>query len=178
LLNSDSKNKKLIRKVSKTFSLQNLRYVYQSIVKFKRHLPISNNRKKFIIQNFVEGLKGDYRVIAYGDKYYVLYRENRDDDFRASGSMKFHLDTVLPDGLLNYASSVFKNMNVPYIALDIAVKDGLFYLFEFQALSFGQYTFEKSNGYYTLKENNWEFIKETPDLELEFSRSILKFINK
>lgn len=178
LLNNNIKDINFIRKVSKTFSIQNFKYLYWSVVKFKKHLPISNYRKKFIIQNFISNINGDYRVIVYGDKYYALYRENRDDDFRASGSMKFNLEAVLPKGLLDYASNVYKNINVPYIALDVAVNNGIFYLFEFQALSFGQYTFEKSQGYYSLKDDMWVFINERPDLELEFTRSIFNFINK
>jgi hypothetical protein len=64
------------------------------------------------------------------------------------------------------------------IALDIAEKDGEFFLFEFQVISFGQYTFEKSIGYYSKDGADWKFFKEVPDLELEFVNSVNTYINK
>jgi glutathione synthase/RimK-type ligase-like ATP-grasp enzyme len=165
-----------VKKLSKTFSFQNLRYLYRSVRKFKKHLFISNYRKKFILQEYIPNLSGDYRVIVYGNKYYVLYRKNRINDFRASGSMRFYFGTSLPDGLLNFSKEVFQSFHVPFIALDIGEKNGAFYLFEFQAVSFGQYTFEKSSGYYFKQGESWVFKKEKPDLESEFVTSIVKYL--
>lgn len=152
LLDSYNKKIKLPKIISRTFSLQNLRYFIERLKTGNKPLRISNHRSKFVLQQYVDGLQGDYRVIAYGEKFYVLYRGNRTDDFRASGSMKFNYDIKLPTGLLDYAKKVFESFNVPYIALDIGIKNGEFFLFEFQFLSFGQYTLEKSHFYYRLKD--------------------------
>jgi len=46
----------------------------------------SLHRRKFVVQNFIGGLTHDYKVLAYGKKYYVVRRDNRPGDFRASGS--------------------------------------------------------------------------------------------
>ena len=141
----DVKNKiRLPRYVSKTFSFQNLKYFIEKIKTGNTPLRISNNRNKFIIQPYIGGLSGDYRVVVYGNKFYVLYRENRDNDFRASGSMKFNYNVKHPEGLLDYSKRIFDSFDTPYIALDIGIRDKIFYLFEFQFISFGQYTLEKS----------------------------------
>ena len=92
--------------------------------------------------------------------------------------MNFNYNITPPNGILDFARKVFESFNVPYIALDIGVKDGMFYLFEFQFLSFGQYTLEKSNFYYCLNKGNWSKVFESPDLEREIATSVVSFINK
>jgi len=159
-----------------TFSLQNLRYFFEQLKTGKKPLQISNHRNKFVLQRYIDGLQGDYRIVVYGEKFYVLYRGNRTDDFRASGSMKFNYDIKLPEGLLDYAKKVFESFHVPYIALDIGIKDKEFFLFEFQFLSFGQYTLEKSSFYYRFSDRKWQKEYEKPDLEREIAESVSKFI--
>jgi len=179
LLN-DLRNKvRLPKIVSRTFSTKNIQYFIEWVKTGRKPLFISNNRRKFILQPYISGLKGDYRIIVYGQKYYVLYRANRVNDFRASGSMRFNSEIDPPSGILNYAKEVFEGFDTPYIALDIGVKDKTFYLFEFQFLSFGQYTLEKSQFYYQLgKEGKWEREYEIPDLEKEIATSVSTYIKK
>ena len=176
LLDSQDKKIKLPKKISKTFSLQNFRYLIEKIKTGNKPLLISNHRNKFILQSYIDGLQGDYRVIVYGKKFYVLYRKNRSNDFRASGSMKFDYDIDLPQGLLDYSKQVFESFDTPYMALDIGIKENDFFLFEFQFLSFGQYTLEKSSFYYHLKDRIWEKEFEKPDLEREIATSVSQFI--
>lgn len=164
---------------SRTLSTQNIRYFIEWIKTGKKPLVISNNRHKFVLQQYVSGLKGDYRIVIYGNKYYVLYRENRPNDFRASGSMRFHDEIELPTGILDYSRKIFENFEVPYIALDIGFDDKNFYLFEFQFISFGQYTLEKSKFFYQAdNEGKWNKVYETPDLEREISSSVAAYIKK
>ncbi|MFA5000749.1 MAG: hypothetical protein WC531_00770 [Candidatus Paceibacterota bacterium] len=169
---------KIAKVASRTFSLKNLQYFIEWIKTWKKPLLISNYRQKFILQPYIQGLSGDYRVVVYNNKYYVLYRANRSNDFRASGSMKFKSDINLPPGLLDYAKRVFDNFDAPYMALDIGVKDNSFFLFEFQFLSFGQYTLEKSKFYYQLRSGNWDKINEVPDLEREIAGSVVAHIKR
>lgn len=178
LLDNTNKKLRLPRFISKTFSLKNFHYFFETIKTGKKTRKISNHRKKFILQSYVEGLQGDYRVVIYGDKYYVLFRKNRVNDFRASGSMNFEYDIRLPDGLLDYAKEVFDGFDAPYVALDIGVRDNTFYLFEFQFLSFGQYTLENSKFYYHFHNNEWQRKFENPDLEREIAVSICQFIKR
>lgn len=108
--------------ISRTFTFQGLRWAISKFLFNKPYIPQSNNRKKFIVQNFIEGLDGDYRVIIYGEKYYRLYRKNRENDFRASGSGDIYFDIELPKGLLDYSRILYKKFNTPYVSLDIGHK--------------------------------------------------------
>jgi len=169
---------KFPERVSRTFSLKNWSYLLEEIKTGKKLLKISNHRKKFILQPFIEDIKGDYRIVVYNDKYYVLYRENRRNDFRASGSMLFNYDVVIPDGLLDYAKKVFSGFNAPFMALDVGVKGNDFFLFEFQFLSFGQYTIEKSSFFYSLENGGWKKVFEKPNLEREIAASVVAFMDR
>lgn len=162
--------------VSRTFTLHNLKWAISKFFTGKPYVRQSNNRSKFIVQNFIDGLKGDYRVMIYGDKYYVLYRENRDNDFRASGSGKISFDIDIPDGLLEFSKEIYKKFDTPYISLDIGHKDGEFYLFEFQFMCLGQYVIEKSKWFYENRGSVWKRVYEDPDLEREVSNSIVNYL--
>ena len=74
----------------------------------------SMHRAKFVAQELLPGLKGDYKVLVYGEKFYVLHRESRKKGFGASGSGRFRFHDVLPAGLLDYAESVFLGFRVPF----------------------------------------------------------------
>ena len=176
LLQTTSEKRKLPEKISRSFSFQNLSYLFKKIWTKKPYIPISNHRKKFIIQPYIKDIPGDYRVIIYDKKYYVLYRENRPNDFRASGSGRFYFDIALPDGLLEYASRIFESFSVPFIALDIGTKNGQFFLFEFQFLSFGQYTVEKSRHYFLKTNTGWEKVLATSVVEEVFAYAVSSFI--
>lgn len=178
LLVSDNDKRKYPYDISKTFTFDNLKLFLSKIKTGKPFTPMSNNRRKFVVQNFIDGLEGDFRVIVYGEKYYVVFRGNRDNDFRASGSGKLNFEVKLPEGLLNYAKRVYTQFDTPFISLDIGHKNGTFYLFEFQCLCLGQYTFEKSKFYYTQINDEWERVAETSDLEREIATTVLSHIKK
>lgn len=179
LLNTPLKKIKNPYKISRSFTFDNFKLLLSKIKTGKPFTPMSNNRLKFIIQNFIPGLKGDYRILAYGDKFYAVFRGNRDNDFRASGSNKLDFEAEIPEGLLDYAKDVYTKFNTPFMSLDIACKDGKFYLFEFQCLCLGQYTLEKSKFYYReITNRQWKRVYENPDLEREICSTILVHINK
>lgn len=177
LLNCQSKKERHTHKISRSFTFDNFKLLISKIKTGKCFTPMSNNRHKFIIQNFVAGLDGDYRILVYGEKYYVVFRQNRDNDFRASGSGKLFFEIQLPEGLLDYAKSVYTQFNTPFMSLDIGYMDGKFYLFEYQCLCLGQHTLEKSKFYYkNTKSSVWEKIEESPDLEREISSTVIQYI--
>lgn len=137
----------------------------------------SLHRRKFIVQEFVPGLEGDFKVLVYGKKYYVLQRRNRKHDFRASGSGVFSFPVVPPSGLLDFAAAIFNYFRVPFISLDIAKCGDAYVLLEFQFLCFGNYTIERSKFYFSaMTPNNWAKIDEKPDLEREFVASIVHYL--
>lgn len=85
----------LLRKTQKISSTRNILIdLKDRLRKFKygdKYVLESLNRNKFIVQNFIPNLNNDWKVLVYGNKLFVLYRGNRENDFRASGSGKFIL---------------------------------------------------------------------------------------
>jgi len=138
----------------------------------------SNHRSKFLIQNFVEGMDGDYKVVVYGQKYYVLSRKNRKNDFRASGSGIFEWSEEPVDGLFDFSKSVLESLDTPYISLDVGYLDSAFYLIEFQCLHFGNYTLEGSSFYFTKSDTGWDRVVEESILEREFARAVVGYIDR
>ena len=177
LLNSKFKKIKHSKIASKSFTFDNFKLWLSKLKTGRDYTPMSNNRSKFIIQEFISDIKGDYRILAYGEKYYCVYRENRSNNFRASGSGKLDFESAIPEGLLDYAKTVYTKFDTPFMSLDIGHKDGVFYLFEFQFMCLGQYTLEKSNFYYKDNGGSWDRVHEKPELEREFSRSVIDYIN-
>ena len=179
LLKTCSDKKILPRRVSRSFTLDNFKLFLSKIKTGKPFTPMSNNRKKFIIQDFIQELGGDFRILVYGKKYYVVFRKNRKNHFTASGSGNLDFDAELPDGLFDYANIVYRKLNTSYVSLDIGYKDGEFFLFEFQCLCLGQYTLEKSKFYYMQSLNGkWKKVQETPDLEREIAATVSDYIEK
>ena len=138
----------------------------------------SHNRRKFIIQEFIPGLENDWKILIYGDKYYPLFRRNRKDDFRASGSGLLSYPKELPDGLLDFAEKAFSYFNVPNISLDIAFDGKDFHIMETQFLYFGTYTIEHSEFYFRKESGEWMIVQEKSVLEKEYVRSIVDYLKK
>ncbi len=167
------------KKLSRSFSFY---YWFVDQIKpyLKKQYPCyrkkSHHRRKFIIQNFVSNLDGDYKILVYGSDYYVLSRKVRPKDFRASGSGLFKYTKEIPDGILNYARKCFNAFDVPFMGLDIAEKDGKFYLIEFQFVHFGNYTLEKSPFHFFYTEEGWKIQESEVILEKEFANTINEFV--
>ncbi|WP_418792199.1 hypothetical protein [Phosphitispora sp. TUW77] len=136
-------------------------------------------RKKFVIQNFIPYLNGDYKVLFFGGKYYTLYRKNRENDFRASGGGRLF---SVPDeenlGLLNFASKVVSEIDFPVIGMDIGFDGSNYHLIEFQMIHIGPYALHVAENWYEQKENQWIRQDGRSNLEEEFSRSIYEYIEK
>ncbi len=174
-------NKKQLHKfalrVSSSPSLTNVTRAIKSVLSAKPYKKISNNRRKFIVQEFIPGLSGDYKILVYGDRYYVVRRENRPDDFRASGSGTRSFPEIVSNELLNYAQDIFKKSDTPFMGMDIADSAGKYYLIEFQFVPLGNYALEKSSFYFKKIFNKWQLIRETSQLEDVFVESVDRYIN-
>jgi hypothetical protein len=142
----------------------------------KGYVRESAFRRKFVVQNFVEGLRGDWKILVFADKYYVLHRATRDNDFRASGSGKFEFREIVPEGLLDYASEVFESFCVPSISIDVGYEGRQFYLIEFQCIYFGSTTIEKAPWYFMKSNSGWTVHKGASVLEKEYVKSVVAHI--
>ena len=166
------------RRLSSSFHVVDfMKRLVNSVIR-KTYPKKSLHRRKFVVQEFLPGLEGDYKILVYGEKYYVLQRKNRKDGFGASGSGMFTYPISPPSGLLNFAHDVFASFQVPFISLDIAECENRYVLIEFQFISFGNYTLERSKFCFSrTDENSWIKIDETPDLEREFVASVVRYID-
>jgi glutathione synthase/RimK-type ligase-like ATP-grasp enzyme len=149
---------------------------YGRNIKYKNYRRESKYRKKFIIQNFIEGLQGDYKVLIFLNKYYVLKRGLKPGDFRASGSGIRNFEKEIPEGLLNFAFGIFKELNVPNASLDIAFDGTSFFLIEFQCIYFGSFTLTFSDFYWQRTDKQFEFVESKSELEKVYAGSIVNFI--
>jgi len=182
LLTTNNEKHRIPKRMSRTFHPYD--YMINVIKPFlKKKYPDyrsrSNHRKKFLVQNFIKDLPGDYKVLVYGEKYYVLSRRVRKGDFRASGSGLFSYPETPPNALLDFAKLIYDSFETPFVGLDIACDEQSFYLLEFQFEHFGNYTLERSKWYFKRDSaGGWVRVDEISIIEKEFAISICDFINK
>lgn len=134
---------------------------------------------KMIVQTFIPDLSGDYKVLYFGKKYFILKRLNRDYDFRASGSGKlFNVPDDEARGLLDFAKKVVQEIDFSIIGMDIGYDGATYHLLEFQMIHLGPYALSMSEYYYIEKDGRWIKVPGKSDLEEEFCRSIDSFIRE
>lgn len=182
-----AKNKKdLLKSIRKlSYSKTSLRIIIrESIRKYKygSNFSPSTHRNKFIIQNFIVGLTGDYKILVYGNKYFIVRRPNRKNDFRASGSgkqnMAFGISANPPQGIFQFARKVYEAYDVPMISLDIAFVNSTFYLLEMQFVAFGNAGHYYSKEYFTFEGDNLIIKTNTLSIEEIYANAICDYIAK
>ncbi|HAS6257787.1 TPA: hypothetical protein RQJ67_004218 [Vibrio vulnificus] len=129
----------------------------------------------FVTQEFVSGLNCDFKVLIFGEKFYVLKRYVRKDDFKASGSGQFSFEEASPE-LLNYAQTIFEILDTPIASLDIVENNKGYALIEYQTTNFGPIALKRSRGFYRKKESDWVFINSESNLDKEFSTALSNYI--
>ncbi len=169
-------------RVSRAFSrsagpMETLREIGRRWLRRKAgYVPGSLHRNKFIVQDFIPGLTSDFKVLVFWDKYYVLCRQNRPGDFRASGSGLFDWPEVAPGRLLDFARRVFDHFDVPVISMDVAMEGDRPALLECQFVAFGPYTMESSNWHFRASRSGWEKVDGPSVPEVEYARSVVRFL--
>lgn len=141
----------------------------------------ATEREKMILQPFIPGLKNDYKVLVFGEKYYLLRRNVREGDFRASGSGKLEFPTTFTDverKVLDYAKGAYGELDTPLLSIDIAYDGKKCHMVEFQCLNFGPYTLQFSGCYYTDSGNGWERWEGKSILEEEMAKAYMFFVKK
>jgi len=150
---------------------------YSNISDYYLYKDYIEQEKRFILQEFVPNQKYDFRVLVIFDKYFVMKRHNRDNDFRASGAKKFDCEIEYDEKLLNKAKEIFKLMDSPYLSMDFIYNENIseYSLIKFQALHFGISAITKGNGYYQYK-GQWEFKEYKTKFEYELAYGLVKYI--
>lgn len=168
---------KIAARFSRSFALKhNVKELLRKLKYKDSYIRESFYRNKFIVQNFIEGMSNDWKVLVYGNKAYILYRGVKDNDFRASGSGKFIFDENIPEGILEYAWNIQNHFNVPHISLDVGFDGKQFHLLEFQFLYFGTTTLEKSPHYFYRDNGKWQIVRQPSDLETIYAESIHEYL--
>jgi len=183
---------RVIKKAGRVYIAQNIRgvFVYQLKIVVKKLIKLLDPSKRklleynsapvstaLVVQPFVEGLLGDYKVLIFGQRYYTLYRQNRENDFRASGSGRF-FDVPLEEHeqLLNFARRLTSEIDFPIIGIDIAYDTMKFHLIEFQVIHLGTPPLQRSKYWHEFQDGKWMKFDGASVLEEEFSRSIYEYI--
>ncbi|QNH98443.1 hypothetical protein [Shewanella algae] len=136
-------------------------------------------RSRLLLQNFIPNLKSDYKVLVFGDKYYVLKRFVK-GEFKASGSGLFSFDN---DGyfesVLDYAREYVTSYSAPIYSLDIILDENCNgHIVEVQFTHVGPLTLIDSDGYYKFIDNKWIFFNAKSNLETEFSLAVVSYLNR
>jgi hypothetical protein len=176
-----SSKKEALKKTKRFSSSKSLFYDFRDFVRNLRHkgyVMESRYRKKFIVQNFIAGMDRDYKILVFGNKFYVLERKVKKNDFRASGSGLIGYTKKLPDGLLDYAKQFFEYQDLPFFAMDVAFNGSGFTLIEFQALYFGSHTLDTAPYYFVKQDENWKCIEGESILEKEVATSVVAYLKK
>lgn len=180
-----AQNKNALRqiamKISRTASLKGTLKEKVRIYRHKGYAPESSYQKKFIIQPFVSGLKNDWKILIYGEKYFVLKRKIRKNDFRASGSGYNYTSGTqagFPEKMLNMVRDVYLRLDVPNLSLDFAFDGKKGYVFEFQAIHFGTSTHYLSKDYYEYRNGSWVVDENDLDEEQVYVHSIVNYLER
>ena len=140
--------------------------------------PEELKRGKIIIQNFMPNIKFDWKVLVYNDMLFALKRQNRKNDFRASGSGIYAYSEKVPENILDLAWNTCKKLDVPHLSLDIAETKDQLIIFEFQAIYFGTKTIENSPFHFIKEQDQWHLKHTEVELEEVYVNSTMSFIKK
>ncbi|HOH98068.1 MAG TPA: hypothetical protein PL188_07140 [Candidatus Cloacimonadota bacterium] len=178
LVTKEQEIMQVLHKTSKSQCIRRELWDIARAIRHKGYIRESRFREKYIIQNFVPRLQNDWKVLVYGDKYYVLRRNNRPRDFRASGSGLFSFDENVNELILENAERIKNFFGVPIISLDLAIAEDQVIVIEFQFIYFGTSTLEKSPHCYIKHNGTWMKLTEKPCLEREYVNSVSDFIER
>ena len=177
-------NEEAIKEAKRLSRTPHIRY---EIRDYLRSLKIPGYRResryqgKFVVQPLIPDLTADWKVLVYGDQYYVLKRHIRPGDFRASGSHLNYLPgrrSEIPDIALGLVEKIYNKLNVPHLSVDVAFDGKRPYLFEFQAIHFGTSTQVLCEEYHTRQEDEWVVQQKTFGQEEVFAWSIAHYLSR
>lgn len=172
---------KITKKISRTF---NLNVWFKELLRSKKHsgyLKESLYQQKFIVQPFISGLTNDWKVLIYQNKYFVLKRSIRPNDFRASGSgFKYGAgsEAGFPTHMFKQIKAFYDALDVPNLSLDFAYDGEKGYILEFQGIHFGTSTHYRSKDYYELIDGQWILKNNELDQEQLYVWSIIQYLKR
>jgi glutathione synthase/RimK-type ligase-like ATP-grasp enzyme len=130
----------------------------------QRALKPSPSLGLLIFQEFIPNLKGDWKILIWGNAACGAFREIRPKDFRASGSGRIQYIDV-PEAVLEYAYQACVKLRLNWGSLDIGFDGSQCYLFEYQGIHFGLTVAEKSLFFYRRVNGYWN--KQVGQIQIE-----------
>jgi len=118
-----------------------------------------------VVQEFVPGLKGDWKILLFGEKAFPLWRKVPEGDFRASGSGLWEFSSP-PDAILDFALQVKQALQVPWMSLDVVVTPDGPLVTEYQVVHFGLTACVRAKHHFR-RAGPGEWIREDNPLRLE-----------
>ncbi len=144
---------------------------------YHEYLGYLKEEKNFILQEYIPDLDYDYRVLIAHNRHYVMKREVKKGDFRASGSKLFSFSKKPDKSLLNFSKFIYDKFDSPFLSVDILFDGQKYYLVEFQALHFGMSVVAKSEGFFqNVQGEKWNFVEEKPELEKLFANTFTSYL--
>jgi len=174
----------LVKKAKNLSRTSNYLYELKELireVRYKGYSRESSYQGKFIIQRYIPNLHNDWKILIYGDHYYILNRGIRKNDFRASGShfrYRTGSESDFPEDLLDVVRRIYLKFDIPHLSLDIAFDGENLYVHEFQAVYFGTSTINLSDDYFTLSNDKWITEKKQCDQEEEYVLGIVRYLER
>jgi len=172
---------KTVNKISRTRDFKFELWDLCRSLKHKGYMRDSLYRKKYLIQNFIPGLKNDWKLMVFGNNYFILYRpilKNR--GFRASGCGYENLlcgkEARSPDGIFDFAKDIFDSLDIPHASLDIIFDGKRFFLLEFQCVFFGTSGILCSREYFKKQNLKWINHPNVYDIEKVYVESVVEFL--
>jgi glutathione synthase/RimK-type ligase-like ATP-grasp enzyme len=144
----------------------------------KKRLEQYRPTSRLVVQELLEGLTFDYRIIVFFNKCYVSKRYTQKGDFRASGSGLYEFVEDLPEGLLDFAFAFRESLSAPYVSLDIVQYQSDFKVIEFQCVTLGPYTKINAPSVFIKENESWVKRENCKSLEADYAESIVGFIKK
>lgn len=182
LANNKKDVKKIIKKLAYTSNFYH--EIKESIrqKKYPGYKRESKFQKKFIVQPFLSGFKNDWKILIYGDHYYILNRGIKKNDFRASGShynYRAGSKSGFPLNILDKVEEIYMKLDVPHLSIDWAYNGERSFIHEIQAVHFGSSTLYYSDDYYIKKNGNWlSEKKQFENEEEEYVAGLIKYFNR
>ena len=110
-------------------------------------------------QQFIPENTRDFRVTTIGDCYaFAFYRNNRENDFRASGSGHIDYESRHDLRAIKYCMEISRKCHFDSVCYDILYDKDDFYICEFSYI-FNDEAIYNCPGYYKFSDNEMEFIQ-------------------
>ncbi|MFB6225620.1 MAG: hypothetical protein ABEI13_04150 [Candidatus Paceibacteria bacterium] len=177
-INNIQEGKKFLeRNLSRDYSFQKgsiIKKIYRQIRYGKRY---SKGVGRVILQEKIEDVSHDWKVLVFGNKLFTLKRFTRENDFRASGSGKFSFEEDPPKKVLDCALRTREIIDSPWLSVDIIDTGQRCFVVEFQAVHFGMVTFVDSQHFYHKDNGKWlKKEKGQMSLEVVMSEAFMRFV--